>query len=229
MVLNGLVEEGDGCACRPVIVHRSLNAGRSRNGESTRIGVSGVLTGSIDEKSEMQIDRERGSEISGQFPRHVNLTSCSRSIMLSYNSSPSLYLPPTPTSPAMGVSVRTSEDTLFDEKVCLDPLPLPAASQPKAFGKRKRTLFAAGTLASLLFLASYLAIQYRVSDRFEGNLEPFPFSPEDAEPSSNATYPVESRYSGVRGPPTPLFRGARLSAAGNGVLSLTGFRQLIAR
>lgn len=119
---------------------------------------------------------------------------------------------PHPT-PAMGFSLRTSEDSLFDDKDYLVSVPLPVTSQPKTFGKRHRTLLATAGLVSLLFLASYLTIQHRASDGFGADLEPIPFAPEDAEVElpSNTTYPLASLYSGVRGPPTPLFRGSRLS------------------
>jgi hypothetical protein len=113
----------------------------------------------------------------------------------------------------MGFTMRISEDSLLDDKDSLDSVPLPVTSQPKAFGKKHRVLLATAGLVSLLFLASYLTIQHRASDGFRADLEPIPFAPEDAEVElpSNATYSLASLYSGVRGPPTPLFRGPRLS------------------
>lgn len=110
--------------------------------------------------------------------------------------------------------MRTSEDSLFGDKDYLVPVSLPFAPQPKAFGKRQRAFFATATFVSLLFLASYLTIQHQTSDRFGVDLKPIPFNPEDAavESPPNATYPTTSLHSGVRGPPTPLFRGARLFA-----------------
>lgn len=116
----------------------------------------------------------------------------------------------------MGQAMRTSEDTLIGDKDYLEGAPLPLAYQhPKTFGKRKRAFFAAATFVSLLFLASYLTIQHRASDGFRVDLEPIPFKPEDGEggsPPNVTVYPSASLSSGVRGPPTPLFRGARLSA-----------------
>lgn len=116
----------------------------------------------------------------------------------------------------MGQTMRTSEDTLFGDKDYLDSVSLPLASSPKSPGKRQRAFFATATFVSLLFLASYLTIQYRASDRFGVDLEPIPFTggkSEDVEVESppNATYPITPLYSGVRGPPTPLFRGSRVS------------------
>ena len=132
--------------------------------------------------------------------------------MQHYNSSPSLFLPPTPTqSTSMADTPRTSEDTLYGDKDFLPTVSPPLV--PKTPGRRKRTLFATATLVSLVFLATYLAIQQRVADGFAGGFEPLPFNPEDVEPPLNETYSMESMYSGVRGPPTPLFRGERLSAA----------------
>ena len=134
--------------------------------------------------------------------------------MQRHDSSPSPLLPLTPPqpTPTMGLTAHISEDSLLDDKEYLDVGALPFASHTKAFGRRKRTLFATATLVSLLFLGSYLAIQHRASDQFTGDLEPFPYSPEDVDVqlTPNATYPIESPYSSVRGPPTPLFRGARL-------------------
>lgn len=111
----------------------------------------------------------------------------------------------------MSVTIRTSEDSLLSDKEYLDAVSLPFASVSKAFGKRKRAFFATATLVSLLFLASYLTLQHRASDWFGSDLEPIPFKPEglgfeNDEPASNATYPLASFNSGVRGPPTPLFR-----------------------
>lgn len=142
------------------------------------------------------------------------------------DSSPSLYLPPTPTqSTSMAASARTSEDTLFGDKDFLDPI----SPSQKTLGRRKRTLFATATLVSLVFLAAYVTIQQRVTDGFANEFEPLPFNPEDVEPQSNTTFPVDLRYPGVRGPPAPLFRGERLSAAVNSGPGLTQFRQFIAR
>lgn len=109
--------------------------------------------------------------------------------------------------------MRTSEDSLFGDKDDFETVSLPFASHPKPSGKRRRAFFATATLVSLLFLASYLTIQHRAPNRFGVDLEPIPFQPEDAQLESppNVTYPITSRYSGVRGPPTPLFRGARVS------------------
>ena len=140
--------------------------------------------------------------------------------MQRYDSAPSLCLPPSPTQPTPAMSVTTSEDSLLGDKDLLDDVSLPFPSQTKTSGKKKRTLFATATLVSLLFLASYLTIQNRASDRFTGDPEPFPFSPEDLELPPNATYPVGSRYSGVRGPPTPHFRGACLAFFVNGIFVL---------
>jgi hypothetical protein len=91
---------------------------------------------------------------------------------------------------------------------------LPFLSQLKLFGKKRHASLATATLVSLLFLTSYLTLQYRASDWFGDNLKPIPFTPEAAngeeEFPSNLTYPPErSSYLGVRGPPTPLFRGTQ--------------------
>ena len=111
----------------------------------------------------------------------------------------------------MGVTVRTSEDALFGDRDYVDIASLPFASHSKTSRGRKRAFFATAILVSLLFLASYLTIQHRASDRFGADLELIPFDPEDVEPPPNTTYPAASLLRGVRGPPTPLFRGARLS------------------
>lgn len=110
----------------------------------------------------------------------------------------------------MSTVSRTSEDSLLSDKEYLDSGSLPFPYPAKAFGKRKRALFATATLVSLLFLTSYLTLQYRASDWFGNDLKPIPFAPEpveDVEYPLNATYPPS--YVGVRGPPTPLFRGAQ--------------------
>lgn len=112
----------------------------------------------------------------------------------------------------MGVTVCSSEDSIFGDKDYLGTSSLPFATQPKACGGRKRAFFATATFVSFLFLASYLAIQYWASDRFGADLELIPFDLEDVELPSNTTYPAASLLTGVRGPPTPLFKGARLSA-----------------
>lgn len=155
--------------------------------------------------------------------------------MQRYNSPPSLYLPPSPSQsiPTMGFPTHSSESSLFDDKDYLDPIPLPFAPPTKPSGRRKRAFFATAALVSLLFLASYIAIQHRASDWFGADLEPIPFHPEDAELDvelpPNATYSITSPYSSVRGPPTPLFRGARLSVATIDTPDLTQYRQFIAR
>ena len=134
--------------------------------------------------------------------------------MQRYNPSLSLHLSPPPPqpAPAMGQSMRTSEDSLFSDKDDCETVSLPFASHPRPSGKRQRAFFATATLVSLLFLASYLTIQHRAPNGFGVDLEPIPFKHEDAQVESppNATYPIASRYSGVRGPPTPLFRGGRV-------------------
>ena len=146
--------------------------------------------------------------------------------MQHYHSSPSLFLPPTPTqSTSMADTPRTSEDTLYGDKDFLPTVSPPFA--PKTPGRRKRTLFATATLVSLVFLATYLAIQQRVADGFAGGFEPLPFNPEDMDPPLNETYSMESMDSGVRGPPTPLFRGERLPAAANSDPPFTEYRQFI--
>ena len=144
--------------------------------------------------------------------------------MQHYNSSPSLFLPPTPTLPTSmaDTSPRTSEDTLYSDKEFLPTISPSVAPKPQ--GRRKRTLFATATLVSLVFLATYLAIQQRVTDGFAGDFETLPFTPEDVELPSNETYPIESMYTGVRGPPTPHFRGERLFAAANSDPRLTQYR-----
>jgi len=146
--------------------------------------------------------------------------------MQHYNSPPSLFLPPTPTLPtSMSDTPRTSEDTLYGDKDFLRTVSPPLA--PKNLGRKRRTLFATATLVSLVFLATYLAIQQRVADRFAGGFEPLPFNPEDVDPPSNETYPIESMYTGVRGPPTPLFRGERLPAAANPIFDLPNIDNLL--
>ena len=142
-------------------------------------------------------------------PGHANLGLPFSSVATLLLSTP----PPPPRipPPTMGVLIRTSEDSLFDDKQCLDAVSLPFPSHAKPFGKRKRAFFATATLVSLLFLASYLSIQNRASDWFGNDLEPIPFAPQDVDLDdlpSNATYPLPPSHSGVRGPPTPLFRGA---------------------
>ena len=135
----------------------------------------------------------------------------------SLNPPPSTY-PPSKSSPAMGIIIRTSEDSLLSDKEDLDTGSLPLPSLAKTFGVKKRTLFATATLVSLLFLASYLTLQTRASDWFGNDLEPIPFQPEVVEEDefpSNETSSLELSYSymGVRGPPTPLFRGVSSLAA----------------
>ena len=147
--------------------------------------------------------------------------------MQRYDSPPALQLPPTPTYPTPAMSVTTSEDSLLGDNDFLDDASLPFASHTKTSGKRKRTLFASATLVSLLFLASYFTIQHRAADQFTGDIEPFPFNPEDLELPPNATYPIGSRYSGVRGPPTPHFRGACLPAIVNGIFDLPNLDNLL--
>lgn len=115
----------------------------------------------------------------------------------------------------MGTLIRsTSEDSLLSsDKEYLDPLSLPSPVNAKTFGKRKRTLFISAAFVSLLFFASYLALQHRSSDWLGGDLKPVPFDSEDAGqddfPSNDTVYSPAFFYSGVRGPPTPLFRGTR--------------------
>lgn len=109
----------------------------------------------------------------------------------------------------MGLMMRTSEETLLDDREYVDTLPF--MIQAKSFGKKRRALLATAALISLLFLTSYLTLQHRASDWFGSDLEPIPFNPEDQDVDDfdallNATYPLASFYSGVRGPPTPLFR-----------------------
>ena len=128
---------------------------------------------------------------------------------------------------AMGSLVHLSEESLLGDKEYSDTFSLPFPSHAKAFGKRKRAFFATATLVSLLFLASYLTIQYRASDWLGNDLEPIPFTPQDVfddELPQNATYPLASFNSGVRGPPTPLFRGPHFSVCPHRDFRLTKSR-----
>ena len=113
----------------------------------------------------------------------------------------------------MAITIRTSE--VSDDSDHPDAAPLTFAPYLKTFRRRKRAFFAAATLLSLLLLTFYLTIQYRAPDWFVGDSELLPLDPEDVEPPSNVAYPVVSHYSGVRGPPTPFFRGARPLVAMN--------------
>jgi len=124
----------------------------------------------------------------------------------------------------MSLTALTSEDTLLGDKEYLDGPHLPFPSHHKTPG-RKRAFLATSAFVFILFLASYLTIQYRASDAFGVDLKPIPFKPEDVQVEvdhlPNVTYPIASRYSGVRGPPTPLFRGGRLMAPATAHISLT--------
>ena len=139
------------------------------------------------------------------------------------NSSPSPHIPSTTSV----MSATSSEDSFFGDRDYLDDVSLPFAFRTKTLGRRRRTLFATAALFSLLFLASHFTVQRRASDRFADDLEPFPFSPEELELPSNETYPITPRYSGVRGPPTPYFRGVCLSAAVDEIFNLPNIDNLL--